>query len=311
MANRQAAPRKPGHGRVPPRARDFRRMAREALEGHWLRMALVTLVFFLLTGTLLSTSEGVYYDAARPVRGEPGVSVRWTGTFGPFRYTFESPKDMNRSEYWKLPFLEKERLEYEVGWGMALNALLPAIAALGVLSVAVRLFTPVLELGRFETAAALYRGEAPHPSMLFLKMRFFGKALWLAILRAFFTGLWMLLFIVPGVIAFYRYSMAFYILWKNPDMRAIDALRESKRLMRGHKGRLFCLNFSYFGWMLPCMVIGWYLNVKLAPLLLPMPFAPLPGWLFTLASVAFVNSYIYAGDFAFFLDLEKRQAKGD
>ena len=93
----------------------------------------------------------------------------------------------------------------------------------------------------------MYSGGHPRASQLFSKLRFFGKALWLGILEAFFTFLWMLLFIVPGIIASFRYAMAFYILWKNPEMRAIDALRESKRMMNGNKGRLFCLYFSYIG----------------------------------------------------------------
>ena len=35
-----------------------------------------------------------------------------------------------------------------------------------------------------------------------------------------------------------------------PDLRVMDALRESNRLMRGNKWRLFCLEISFFGWML-------------------------------------------------------------
>ena len=37
----------------------------------------------------------------------------------------------------------------------------------------------------------------------------------------------------------------------------MDAIRESKRLMRGNKWRLFCLQFSFIGWdLLGAMTMG-------------------------------------------------------
>ena len=44
--------------------------------------------------------------------------------------------------------------------------------------------------------------------------------------------------------------MAEYILYENPDMSAMDAIRESKRLMDGKKADLFVLYLSFFGWYL-------------------------------------------------------------
>ena len=59
-----------------------------------------------------------------------------------------------------------------------------------------------------------------------------------------------MLLIVPGLIAAYRYSMVPYLMAEFPDLRIMDAMRESKRLMKGNKWRLFCLELSFFGWML-------------------------------------------------------------
>ena len=65
-----------------------------------------------------------------------------------------------------------------------------------------------------------------------------------------FTLLWSLLFVVPGIIAAYRYSMAPFIMAENPDIGIREAVRRSKMIMHGNKLRLFRLQLSFFGWYL-------------------------------------------------------------
>ena len=62
-----------------------------------------------------------------------------------------------------------------------------------------------------------------------------GRALWLNIIVSFFTFLWTLLLIIPGIIKQYAYSMSFYILADNPELTAREALSKSKEMMNGHK----------------------------------------------------------------------------
>lgn len=81
-----------------------------------------------------------------------------------------------------------------------------------------------------------------------------GKLIWLKFLQGLFIGLWGLLFIVPGIIASYRYSMAMYILLDHPEMSAMECLRESKRMMHGHKAEAFMIDLSFFGWALLSIV---------------------------------------------------------
>lgn len=53
-----------------------------------------------------------------------------------------------------------------------------------------------------------------------------------------------------------RYSMVFVLLVDQPEMGAVEAFRESARLMTGNKGRLFYICLSFIGWsflgMLSC-----------------------------------------------------------
>ena len=78
--------------------------------------------------------------------------------------------------------------------------------------------------------------------------RFF-KAFTLFLLMNVFAFLWSMLFFIPGVIAYFRYSLAFYILADNPELSAMECLRRSKIMMRGNKGYLFGLNLSFIGWV--------------------------------------------------------------
>ena len=70
------------------------------------------------------------------------------------------------------------------------------------------------------------------------------------LLTAIFVFLWSLLFVIPGIIKTYAYSMTFYILGEHPDMDGREAMKVSERLMKGYKGKLFLLHLSYIGWML-------------------------------------------------------------
>ena len=96
----------------------------------------------------------------------------------------------------------------------------------------------------------LTRGQSPEVGHMFSGTKVLGKAWWLQILTAFFVFLWSLLLFIPGIVKSYAYSMALYVLADNPTFTAREALRESKRITQGHKGQLFILELSFFGWML-------------------------------------------------------------
>lgn len=68
------------------------------------------------------------------------------------------------------------------------------------------------------------------------------------ILRVVFVFLWTLLLIIPGIIKSFSYSMTFYILADNPDLKPQEAIEKSQEMMYGHKWRLFMLYLSFIGW---------------------------------------------------------------
>ena len=80
-----------------------------------------------------------------------------------------------------------------------------------------------------------------------------------------FIFLWTMLFIIPGIIASLAYSQTIYIMLDHPDMSALDAIRASKQLMKGHKWEYFVLGLSFIGWsILSSFTLG-LLSIWLTP----------------------------------------------
>lgn len=114
----------------------------------------------------------------------------------------------------------------------------------------VPLCSPAMQVGYLKYNVKLIRREYTNAADVFDGFSLFGKSLWLSIITAFFIYLWSLLFLIPGIIKSFSYSMAPYILAENPQMTAREALQASKDLMRGKKGQLFYLGLTFIGWFL-------------------------------------------------------------
>lgn len=93
-------------------------------------------------------------------------------------------------------------------------------------------------------------GEKPGIKDLFSQFGRFADGFVLSLLTGIYTFLWTLLFIIPGIVAIFKYAMAPFILLENPDMKPKDAITASKEMMDGHKGELFILDLSFIGWSL-------------------------------------------------------------
>lgn len=102
-------------------------------------------------------------------------------------------------------------------------------------------------------------------SDLFAHFDRLGRGFAMNFVLSLFIILWSLLFLIPGIIAAYNYSMVPYLMAEFPDLELMDAIRESKRLMKGNKWRLFCLQMSFFGWALLCVLTLGIGNLWLTP----------------------------------------------
>jgi len=91
----------------------------------------------------------------------------------------------------------------------------------------------------------------------------FSRAFVLAVLIAVKTMLWSLLFVIPGLIASFRYSQAFYIMIDHPEYTPGQCIRESCRMMNGNKAKLFHLQLSFIGWIILSSLPAAFYNAPL------------------------------------------------
>lgn len=112
----------------------------------------------------------------------------------------------------------------------------------------------VIQLGYSIFLLKQHDRQNPQLNDLFSKFDYFGAGFCQAFLRGLYTFLWGLLFIIPGIVAQYSYAMTPFIMAEHPEMTASEAISASKRMMDGRKGALFCLELSFIGWDLLCVL---------------------------------------------------------
>ena len=77
-------------------------------------------------------------------------------------------------------------------------------------------------------------------------LRKVGGMCWMTL----FIYLWSLLFVIPGIVKTFAYSMTPYILADCPNVDAKQALKLSMRMTNGYKAELFIMSLSFIGWLL-------------------------------------------------------------
>lgn len=156
---------------------------------------------------------------------------------------------------------------------------LPAISAMGyVFLVAIGLMSLMLNVGFISFCLNACRQKKAGFYNLMDGFTIFFKVVWLNIVVGFFIWLWSLLFIIPGIVAAYRYRMAFYILLENPELSALECIGRSKAMMYGRKAELFILDLSFIGWNL-------------------LTFIPFAGvWVTPYTEITYVNYYLALRD---------------
>lgn len=236
------------------RAKDFRESAWNILRGRYWWALLAGLIAAILGG---ATTRGFRFDFHVNSNDVVNLLPRWTS----------GQVDLDAIYSMVRPFAG-------------------VIAALGglfvVYGIAMFIIGSAIELGYNRFNLSLYESAAaPKIETLFSLFSAFGNALVLRLLMLLKILLWALLFVIPGIVAAYRYSMAPYIMAEHPNLSAMEAIEQSKQMMAGNKGRLFCLDFSF---------IGWYL------------LAALTGGI----GYVFLTPYVKAATTAFYLDLSGR-----
>lgn len=164
-------------------------------------------------------------------------------------------------------------------WGLAIGTFLIYILITGAAgsvgasgSIISLIISGPFALGAATFSLSISRGKEASVEQIFQGFNRFTTALGAYLLMILFVLLWMLLLIIPGIIAALSYSMTFYILSDDVTIKAEDALKKSKAMMDGYKLKLFYLDLRFFLLALLCILtlgIGFlwlipYVNITMA-----------------------------------------------
>ena len=150
--------------------------------------------------------------------------------------------------------------------GIAIRVMQETSVIARILSFAIDVMQIVIAGGFTLACLNIARRLEANVGTLFEMFGWFFRFLWLNILMGIFIFLWSLLFVIPGIIAAYRYSMAIFIFCDDPEKGALNCIRESKAITRGFKGQLFVLDLSFIGWSILSVIpfVGIYTEPYMA-----------------------------------------------
>ncbi|MBP3633790.1 MAG: DUF975 family protein [Oscillospiraceae bacterium] len=156
--------------------------------------------------------------------------------------------------------LAKQKIKGKIGILFVIAVLIAAISSIaaGLLSIipvagpiiSVIVITPAFALSIMRVYLNVVADQELKITDAFSGFDDFWAAFKVQFLTGLFTFLWSLLFIIPGIIKAYSYSMSMYILAENKGMPALECIQQSKDMTDGHKMELFILYLSFFGWAL-------------------------------------------------------------
>lgn len=126
------------------------------------------------------------------------------------------------------------------------------------------------------------RGDSGSLWTLFEGFEYFLKYLLMYILMTIIVTVGTLMFIVPGIILSIMFSQARYIMLDNPGLSAIGCLKESSRIIMGHKREYLVLILS---------LIGWYLLVALCEIFIGFYGSVLYIWIYPYTNLIFAQYY--------------------
>jgi len=114
----------------------------------------------------------------------------------------------------------------------------------------------ILTVGFIFLCMAMYTSSASVKFDIFLQglERTWLNALLAGLWNLLWVFIWSLLFIIPGIVKSYSYSMMFFVIAENPKIGAEKSMNISKIMTNGHKADLFVLDLSFIGWNLLCLL---------------------------------------------------------
>jgi uncharacterized membrane protein len=128
-----------------------------------------------------------------------------------------------------------------------LNFLTNAIVSDIIETVFSLIITGPFCLGLYKYHLSIARGEKPAYETMFDGFKDFKRAFITYLLSSLYILLRLLLLIIPGIIAALNYALVYFILLDDKEITGNEAILKSKKMMYGHRKRLFYLTLRFLG----------------------------------------------------------------
>ena len=151
---------------------------------------------------------------------------------------------------------------------IALSLLSGILGVTVIIPLVISIVSVLLEFGYLIYCMKVARreqGAYENLAVVIKDWRFGLKLFALTFVIGVFTMLWSLLFFIPGLIKAISYSQAVLIMIDNPNMGIMEAIKESQKLMNGHKMEFFILDLSFILWLLLVSVTFGIASVWVTP----------------------------------------------
>ena len=124
-----------------------------------------------------------------------------------------------------------------------------------VLFFLIGLMLPVIHVGYDFYALKITRKEEADFKELLVGFSLFTKIILLSLITTGLILLWSLLLLFPGIMAYYKYRQAYFILLDDPAKPVMQCINESKQMMNGRKVDLFLIDLSFLGWYALTLIV--------------------------------------------------------
>jgi len=131
-----------------------------------------------------------------------------------------------------------------------------------LLSLMLGLMLPAVSIGYKNYCLKIVRKQDGDYKDLLFGLGMFTKVISLSVVITVIVMFWSLLFFIPGIIAYYKYRQAYYILLDDPSKGIIHCIYESRHIMNGKKIELFLVDLSFLSWyILNTLVLSFVIPV--------------------------------------------------
>lgn len=214
--------------------------AKNALNGNYWRVVLVTLIVFMIGGAISSVdinSDSEDIETAF----EEGFTAGLEGDDFDYEDEYLFDDEIYDEED------DEAGMDFAFGIIVIVVVFILVIVAITSMFLSIFIFAP-LEVGTKRFFFKNLNQPAEVKEVAFGFDNNYKNIVKILFFRDLYLLGWSLLFVIPGIVKSYEYLMVPYLLAENPNLTKDQAFALSKQMMTGHKWNAFVLDLSFIGW---------------------------------------------------------------